>query len=194
MNNQDITKLLEQLTTVQRNYEAELEGNGGEITETVLGYEDEINAIKEALTGGGIDALGEWLCAKEDEKQRAKDRKAKEDARIKAIDRCIDYIKGRIREVMERTGQTSYKGDYYGFAAFDSVTTTANKKAIAEQFGEVAEKAIRAAGIPDYITVTLGASVKMVPEGIDLPDVFDQAEAETVKFKKPRRAIEKTED
>ena len=65
MNNQDITKLLEQLTTVQRNYENELEGNGGEITETVLGYEDEMHAIQDTLTGDGIDALGEWLCAKE---------------------------------------------------------------------------------------------------------------------------------
>lgn len=194
MNNQDITKLLEQLTTVQRNYEAELEGNGGEITETVLGYEEEMQAIQDTLTGDGIDALGEWLCAKEDEKQRAKDRKAREDARIKSIDRCIDYIKFRIREVMERTGQAAYKGDYYGFTAYDSVTTTANKRAIAERFGDIAEKAVRAAGIPDYITVTLGASVKMVPEGIDLPEVFDRTDSETVKFNKPRRAIEKKED
>ena len=194
MNNQDITTLLEQLTTVQRNYESELEGNGGEITETVLGYEDEMKAIQDTLTGDGIDALGEWLCAKEDEKQRCKDRKAKEDARIKAIDRCIDYIKGRIRQVMDVTGQASYKGDYYGFTAYDSVTTTANKRAIAERFGDIAEKAVRAAGIPDYITVTLGASVKLVPDGIDLPEVFDRAESETVKFNKPRRAIEKKED
>ena len=194
MNNQDITTLLEQLTTVQRNYESELEGNGGEITETVLGYEDEMKAIQDTLTGDGIDALGEWLCAKEDEKQRCKDRKAKEDARIKAIDRCIDYIKGRIRQVMDVTGQPSYKGDYYGFTAYDSVTTTANKRAIAERFGDIAEKAVRAAGIPDYITVTLGASVKLVPDGIDLPEVFDRAESETVKFNKPRRAIEKKED
>ena len=194
MNNKDITTLLEQLTTVQRNYESELEGNGGEITETVLGYEDEMKAIQDTLTGDGIDALGEWLCAKEDEKQRCKDRKAKEDARIKAIDRCIDYIKGRIRQVMDVTGQASYKGDYYGFTAYDSVTTTANKRAIAERFGDIAEKAVRAAGIPDYITVTLGASVKLVPDGIDLPEVFDRAESETVKFNKPRRAIEKKED
>lgn len=194
MNNQDITKLLEQLTTVQRNYESELEGNGGEITETVLGYEDEMQAIQDALTGDGIDALGEWMQAKEDEKQRCKDRKSKEDARIKAIDRCIDYIKGRIRQVMDVTGQDAYKGDYYGFKAYDSVTTSANKRAIAERFGDIAEKAVRAAGIPDYITVTLGASVKLVPDGIDLPEVFDRAESETVKFNKPRRAIEKKED
>ena len=194
MNNKDIERLLEQFVSVQRNFENELDDNGGELTDAVLSLEEEMQAIKDTLTGDGIDALGEWMQAKEDEKQRCKDRKAREDARIKSIDRCIDYIKFRIREVMERTGQAAYKGDYYGFTAFDSVTTTANKRAIAERFGDIADKAVRAAGIPDYITVTLGASVKLVPDGIDLPDVFDRAESETVKFNKPRRAIEKKED
>lgn len=194
MNNKDIERLLEQFVSVQRNFENELSDNGGEVTDTVLSLEEEMQDLKDTLTGDGIDALGEWMQAKEDEKQRCKDRKAKEDARIKAIDRCIDYIKGRIRQVMDVTGQDAYKGDYYGFKAYDSVTTTADKQVIAKLYGEVVEKAVRAAGVPDYITVTLGASVKLVPDCIDLPEVFDRTESETVKFNKPRRTIEKKED
>lgn len=190
MNNQDITGLLEQLTIIQRNYENELEGNGGEITDVVLGIEEEMLAVKEALTGGGIDALGEWLCAKEDEKQRCKDRKAREDARIKSIDRCIDYIKGRIREVMDATGVDSFKGDYYGFKSYDSVKTSANKDEIAKRYGDIVEDAIRKAGVPDYITFTLGASIKRVPEGDDIPEVFDVTDDYTVRFSKPRKSKE----
>lgn len=194
MNNKDIERLLEQFVSVQRNFENELDDNGGELTDAVLSLEEEMQAIKDTLTGDGIDALGEWMQAKEDEKQRCKDRKAKEDARIKAIDRCIDYIKGRIRQVMDVTGQDAYKGDYYGFKAYDSVTTTADKQVIAERWGQVVEDAIRDAGVPSYITVTLGGSVKNFPAGEILTDEFVQTKTDTVKFNKPRRAAKKEEE
>jgi hypothetical protein len=65
-----------------------------------------------------------------------------------------------------------------------------DKDAIKARWQEVAEQALRAAGIPSYITVKLDAAVSAVPEGEDLPDVFTQSRRQSVTFRKPKASKE----
>ena len=58
------------------------------------------------------------------------------------------------------------------------------------EYGAAVEKAVREAGIPEWVTVKLGASSALVPEGQELPDVFDRSVTPSVKFTKPRTAKE----
>jgi hypothetical protein len=40
--------------------------------------------------------------------------------------------------------------------------------------------------LPEWVTIKLSASVKAVPEGMELPDIFKVVETPTCKFVKPR--------
>lgn len=191
MTNKDITDALAKLQGCTVALEEAYEENGGEITEETLHMEQEREALTELLTTEGVDTLGRWLKGKEDE---AKTLKAEADyitRERRAVESGIDYIKDRIAEVLLATGTDKIKGSNgYSFTATESVTTSVNKDAIKARWQEVAEQALRAAGIPSYITVKLDAAVSAVPEGEDLPDVFTQLRKQSVTFRKPRASKE----
>ena len=92
--------------------------NEGEVTDQTEQMEQQISGLKELLTGEGIDLLGAWLKSKEDRKKSLKAEKDYITRQMSAIDETIDFIKTRIHQVMDLTGQEKIKGDRgYSFAA-----------------------------------------------------------------------------
>lgn len=167
--------------------------NGGEVTEETEAYDAEIKAIEDLLDGEGIDSLGRWLKAKEDEKQAIKNEKAKIAQMEKACDKTIDFIKETIGQVLRRTGKDKVKGTLYSFAQYTSTKTSADKEVLKSRYEEKVQAALAAANIPAYIGVSLTASsTKAAEVGLSEGDeaLFSTETTETCKFTKPRNVKE----
>ena len=67
MNNTEIREALSKLQQMEYFLEEEYENNGGEVNDYTEQQEASIAALRELLTTEGIDSLGRWLKAKEDE-------------------------------------------------------------------------------------------------------------------------------
>ena len=164
--------------------------NEGEVTEQTEQMEQEISGLQELLTKDGIDLLGGWFKAKEDKKKSLKAEKDYITRQMAAIDETIDFIKTKIRQVLDATGQEKVKGDRgYTFKVSDSVTTSVDKELLKKNYEEKVEKAIRDAGVPVYVGVSLTASVSKVGEqGVSKEDkdLFVTNEKKTTSFTKPR--------
>jgi hypothetical protein len=191
MTSKEINETLARLQELSAALEDEYEPNGGEITETSQQLEAAMEDVKALLSTEGVDSLGRWLKGKEDE---AKTIKAEADyitRKRKGVENGIEYVKDMIARVLWACGTDKIKGSNgYYFTATESVTTSVDKDAIKARWQEVAEQALRAAGIPSYITVKLDAAVSAVPEGEDLPDVFTQLRKQSVTFRKPKASKE----
>lgn len=160
------------------------EEGGGEITAESEALELRLCEMKDLLLDATND-LGRWLKSKEDELKTAKAEKDYTTRKVKAIEGTVDFIKHMIRCVLDGLHMDNVKGSLgYKFTAYDSTSTSADKELIRMRWQETAERAIREAGVPSYITVSLGASVSLA-EGQDA-DVFHTAVSPTVKFTKPR--------
>ena len=163
--------------------------NEGEVTEETEQMESEISGLQELLTTEGIDLLGGWLKAKEEKKKCVKAEKDYITRQMAAIDETIDFIKDKVTEVMNATGQEKIKGDRgYSFTASHSVKTDVAKDVLKALYADKAEEAIRAAHIPAYIGVSLTASSTKANElGIMEGDgeIFSTTEKDTVTFRKP---------
>ena len=190
MNNQEINEALAKITGLSYELEQEFEENGGEITETAEGLLQEIESFKVLLQGEGIDSLGRWLKGKEDEKDALKAEKKAAEMRLKACEKSIEYVKLQIGRVLRAVDVKEAKGTYYKFAQSVSTTTSVDNEVLKDEYGDTVEKAIRAAGVPAYVSVTLKASVAAVPEGMELPACFVRTSTDTVKFTKPRKVKE----
>lgn len=164
--------------------------NEGEVTEQTEQMEAQISGLKELLTGEGIDLLGAWLKSKEDRKKSLKAEKDYITRQMSAIDETIDFIKAKIHQVMEATGQEKIKGDRgYSFAATISTKTDVDKDVLKYNYDFKVEQAIRAAGIPDYVGFSLTASsTKAAEVGVVDGDenLFVTTEKPSVRFTKPR--------
>ena len=168
--------------------------NEGEVTEQTEELEQKISGLKELLTKDGIDLLGAWLKAKEDKKKSLKAEKDYITRQMTAIDETIDFIKTRVCQVLEATGQEKVKGERgYSFAAITSVKTEVNKDVLKDLYANKVEEAIRAAGVPAYVGVTLTASSTKYAEcgviGVD-EEIFVTTEKPSVRFTKPRASKE----
>lgn len=190
MNAREIKDLMAMLSETTERQEALYIENEGEITSETEEMDAEIDAIKELLTTEGIDSLGAWLRAKEDEKKRYKAEKDYVSRKINATDRSIDYIKSLINQVMRETGVDKVKGELgYSFQAYTSDTTTVNKPNLFAKYDQRLVDAMAKAGIPPYVTATLNASSSIAREvGLQEgdEDIFDRHLTPTVKFGKPR--------
>ena len=168
--------------------------NEGEVTEQTEQMEAQISGLKELLTGEGIDLLGAWLKSKEDRKKSLKAEKDYITRQMSAIDETIDFIKAKIHQVMEATGQEKIKGDRgYSFAATISTKTDVDKDVLKYNYDFKVEQAIRAAGIPDYVGFSLTASsTKAAEVGVVDGDenLFVTTEKPSVRFTKPRASKE----
>lgn len=167
--------------------------NGGEVTDDTARREDEIEAIKALLNTEGVDSLGRWLKAKEDEKKALQAEKAGIDRRIKAVDRTIDYIKYEVGEVLRATGQDKVKGLSYGFAQATSTTNSINYEAIEQDWGAIAEEAFREAGLPDWLHITFKTTTKELQEA-EAVTYLDTEVKDTIRFTKPVAAKEAKAD
>ena len=170
-----------------------IEGEG-EVTEETERMEERISALKDLLTGEGIDLLGGWLKAKEDRKKALKAEKDYLTRQMSAIDETIEFIKDKITEVMRVTGQDKIKGERgYSFTATHSVKTEVDKDVLKAIYADKVEDAIRAARIPAYVGVTLTASSTKAQElGVLEGDeeIFSTTERDTVTFRKPKASKE----
>lgn len=188
--NQVLVNLDQAINTLEDLY---IEGEG-EVTEETEQMEDHISGLKELLTRDGIDLLGGWLKAKEDRKKTLKAEKDYITRQMSAIDESIEYIKGKVNEVLVATGQEKIKGDRgYSFAAITSVKTEVDKDVLKTIYADRIEEAIRAAHIPAYVGVTLTASSSKAAElGIVEGDeeIFHTTEKPSVRFTKPRASKE----
>ena len=190
MNAREIKDLMAMLSEATERQEALYIENEGEITAETEDMDAEIDAIKELLTTEGIDSLGSWLRAKEDEKKRYKAEKDYVTRKINATDKSIDYIKSLINQVMRETGVEKVKGELgYSFQTYTSDTTTVNKPNLFAKYEERLIDAMAKAGIPAYVTATLNASSSIAREvGLQEGDeaIFERHLTPTVKFGKPR--------
>lgn len=188
--NQVLANLDQAVNSLEELY---IEG-GGEITEETEQMEDHISCLKELLTKDGIDLLGAWLKAKEDRKKSLKAERDYITRQMAAIDETIEFIKGKVNQVMVATGQDKIKGDRgYSFAAITSVKTEVDKDVLKTIYADRIEEAIRNAHIPAYVGVTLTASSTRATEfGVVEGDeeIFHTTETPSVRFTKPRASKE----
>lgn len=186
MNNKDINAALTALNEAIFNLEDEYMENGGEVTEETEAQEEYIEHLKALLEEEGIDSLGRWLKSKED---LIKTLKAERDAvnrQIKKIEDGIEYIRGQLYNVMTAIGKEKVKGVYgYAFALTISRKTEVDKEKLEETYLAVVNQALEKI-LPECVTYKLSASVKAVPEGMEMPDFFKVIETPTCKFTKPR--------
>jgi hypothetical protein len=165
--------------------------NEGEVTEQTEQMEAQISVLKELLTGEGIDLLGGWLKAKEDKKKSLKAEKDYITRQMAAIDETIEFIKEKVSDILLATGQEKVKGDRgYSFTTTKSVKTEVDKELLNEWYFKDIENAMIEIGIPNWVTITLGARVSDVPEGTELPACFKVTEKPSVRFTKPRASKE----
>lgn len=193
MNNTDIKSAIAELSTTMFLLEEEYMENGGEVTEYTATMEANIERLKVLLTTEGVDSLGRWLKSKEDQIKSLKAERDSVTRQIKSCENTIDYIKTQINNVLVATEQEKVKGTFYSFAATTSETTSVDKDALKEQFMDAVEKKLRSGKnpvIPVDVTITLGASIKNVPEGAEIPSYYLKESKPSVKFTKPRASKE----
>ena len=186
MNNKEINAALAALEQASFLLEEEYMDNGGEVTEVTMAQEEQIESLKALLENEGIDSLGRWLKSKED---LIKTLKAERDAinrQIKKTEEGIDYIKSQLYVVINALGKDKVKGTLYSFAPTMSVKTEVDKEVLKEKYMDIANEAFRSV-LPPWVTFTLGASVKAVPEHLEfLPLEFKTTETPSCRFTKPR--------
>ena len=190
MNYQDIQSALAALYHATNNFNDMMEETGGEYTPEA----EELDAVKASLSdllaGEGIDSLGRWLKAKEDEKATFKAEKAAADRRIKAVDKTIDFIKHEIGRVLRATGQEKVKGTFYSFSQFDSTKTSFDAKALDDKFLDMVTEAARNAGLPASVDVALKTTATRLQEDENLAELVSVETSETCKFTKPKKEKE----
>ena len=194
MNNKEINSLIESLNASMWAFDNYMVENDGVCDEASDQMEEQIGILKELLTTEGIDSLGRWLKAKEDE---IKSLKAENDyitRKINAATGTIDYIKTQMNKILTAAQMEETKGaNGYKFQVTTSIKTEVDKEILKTIYADRIEEAIRAAHIPAYVGVTLTASSTKAAEfGIVEGDeeIFHTTEKPSVRFTKPRASKE----
>lgn len=194
MNNKEINSLIESLNASMWAFENYMVENDGVCDEASDQMEEQIGILKELLTTEGIDSLGRWLKAKEDEIKSLKAEKDYITRKINAATGTIDYIKTQMNKILTAAQMQEIKGaNGYKFQVTTSIKTEVNKEILKELFLDKVEKKLRGGKnpvIPADVTFTLGASVSLVPEGQELPAYYARTETPSCKFTKPRASKE----
>ena len=194
MNNKEINSLIESLNASMWAFENYMVENDGVCDEASDQMEEQIGILKELLTTEGIDSLGRWLKAKEDEIKSLKAEKDYITRKINAATSTIDYIKSQMNKLLKASGMEEIKGaNGYKFQVTTSTKTEVDKDVLKTIYADRIEEAIRAAHIPAYVGVTLTASSTKAAEfGIVEGDeeIFHTTEKPSVRFTKPRASKE----
>lgn len=194
MNNKEINSLIESLNASMWAFENYMVENEGVCDEASDQIEEQIGILKELLTTEGIDSLGRWLKAKEDEIKSLKAEKDYITRKINAATGTIDYIKSQMNKILKASGMEEIKGaNGYKFQVTTSTKTEVDKDVLKTIYADRIEEAIRAAHIPAYVSVTLTASSSKAAEfGIVEGDeeIFHTTEKPSVRFTKPRASKE----
>lgn len=194
MNNKEINSLIESLNASMWAFENYMVENDGVCDEASDQMEERIGILKDLLTTEGIDSLGRWLKAKEDEIKSLKAEKDYITRKINAATGTIDYIKSQMNKLLKASGMEEIKGaNGYKFQVTTSTKTEVDKDVLKTIYADRIEEAIRAAHIPAYVGVTLTASSTKAAEfGIVEGDeeIFHTTEKPSVRFTKPRASKE----
>ena len=194
MNNKEINSLIESLNASMWAFENYMVENDGVCDEASDQMEEQIGILKELLTTEGIDSLGRWLKAKEDEIKSLKAEKDYITRKINAATSTIDYIKTQMNKILTAAHMQEIKGaNGYKFQVTTSTKTEVDKEILKTIYADRIEEAIRAAHIPAYVGVTLTASSTKAAEfGIVEGDeeIFHTTEKPSVRFTKPRASKE----
>ena len=194
MNNKEINSLIESLNASMWAFENYMVENEGVCDETSDQMEEQIGILKELLTTEGIDSLGRWLKAKEDEIKSLKAEKDYITRKINAATGTIDYIKTQMNKILTAAQMEEIKGaNGYKFQVTTSTKTEVDKEILKELFLDKVEKKLRGGKnpvIPADVTFSLGASVSLVPEGAVLPSYYIRTSSPSCKFTKPRASKE----
>lgn len=194
MNNKEINSLIESLNASMWAFENYMVENDGVCDEASDQMEEQIGILKELLTTEGIDSLGRWLKAKEDEIKSLKAEKDYITRKINAATGTIDYIKTQMNKILTAAQMEEIKGaNGYKFQVTTSTKTEVDKEILKTIYADRIEEAIRAAHIPAYVGVTLTASSTKAAEfGILEGDeeIFHTTEKPSVRFTKPRASKE----
>ena len=149
MNYQEIQEALGTLARLSEELENQYIENEGEVTPEAEALEEQKSAVAGLLEGEGVDSLGRWLKAKEDEMKTWKAEKDAAARKVKSVQNTIDFIKAIISEVMKAVGTDKVKGNYYGFTAYVSEKNTVNMDELNERWLGIAEKGAREMGLQD---------------------------------------------
>ncbi len=184
----DIKSALDALALNTYNLEMIYTENGGEVTDETEALEAQRDAVADLLEGEGIDSLGRWLKAKEDEKAMYKAEKAMADRRMKAADKTIDFIKQTVGDVLRATMRDKVKGSFYSFSQYVSTKTGVNAEELDKRYLQMAIDAARAAGLPDTIDVALKTTATRLQEDEATAAFVTVEQNPTCKYTKPRAA------
>lgn len=194
MNNKEINSLIESLNASMWAFENYMVENDGVCDDASDQMEERIGILKDLLTTEGIDSLGRWLKAKEDEIKSLKAEKDYITRKINAATGTIDYIKTQMNKILTAAQMEEIKGaNGYKFQVTTSTKTEVDKDVLKTIYADRIEEAIRAAHIPAYVGVTLTASSAKAAEfGIVEGDeeIFHTTEKPSVRFTKPRATKE----
>lgn len=194
MNNKEINSLIESLNASMWAFENYMVENEGVCDEASDQMEEQIGILKELLTTEGIDSLGRWLKAKEDEIKSLKAEKDYITRKINAATGTIDYIKTQMNKILTAAQMQEIKGaNGYKFQVTTSTKTEVDKEILKALFLDKVEKKLRGGKnpvIPADVTFSLGASVSLVPEGAVLPSYYMRTSSPSCKFSKPRATKE----
>lgn len=194
MNNKEINSLIESLNASMWAFENYMVENDGVCDEASDQMEEQIGILKELLTTEGIDSLGRWLKAKEDEIKSLKAEKDYITRKINAATGTIDYIKTQMNKILTAAQMQEIKGaNGYKFQVTTSTKTEVDKEMLKALFLDKVEKKLRGGKnpvIPADVTFSLGASVSLVPEGAVLPSYYKRTSSPSCKFTKPRASKE----
>lgn len=194
MNNKEINSLIESLNASMWAFENYMVENEGVCDEASDQMEEQIGILKELLTTEGIDSLGRWLKAKEDEIKSLKAEKDYITRKINAATGTIDYIKTQMNKILTAAQMQEIKGaNGYKFQVTTSTKTEVDKEMLKALFLDKVEKKLRGGKnpvIPADVTFSLGASVSLVPEGAVLPSYYIRTSSPSCKFTKPRASKE----
>lgn len=189
MNTNEINSAIAELKALTLDLEYEYIENGGEVTEETEKMEAILAEIKNLLNTDGVDSLGRWLKAKQDEIAAAKAEVAAAQSRVKSLQKTEEYIKGLISRVLIATETEKVKGTYYSFAQSTSTKSSVNQEALDAKWLDKAEKAVRKAKVPTYIQVALKTTTTALREAEAL-EFLEETTAPSVKFTKPRAVKE----
>ena len=194
MNNKEINSLIESLNASMWAFENYMVENDGVCDEASDQMEEQIGILKELLTTEGIDSLGRWLKAKEDEIKSLKAEKDYITRKINAATGTIDYIKTQMNKILTAAQMEEIKGaNGYKFQVTTSTKTEVDKDVLKALYLDKVEKKLRGGKnpvIPADVTFSLGASVSLVPEGAVLPSYYIRTSSPSCKFTKPRASKE----
>lgn len=186
MDAKNIKQAIDDLAVMTYLLEEDYVNNEGEVTEETERQERQIAALKELLTNEGIDSLGHWLKAKEDEIKTLKAEKAYIDRKIKAHEQTADYIKHLGNQILKAAGLEAVKGALgYKFTRYESVKTSVVTDKLDEDWLAVVTEAARNAGLPGCIDVALKTTAtRLLEDGRD--NYVNRETSDTCKFTKPR--------